>query len=617
MNMTMPRTILLMAALLPTFAALAQDTPPADETALRRAMSEELARSMAQLRLEGQQAPYYIAYEVTTSRALGLQAAGGVLSDVNDSHSRTLFVDVRVGTPAADSSRVASDAFGSTRTSELTGSGATRLPLGEDTAALRRKLWIATDAAYKRALEDYAARQAVHAARAQDEQPPDLVAVEPLQRNDDQGALHIDLPQAEALLRDVSAALGAEPGIDVSGAWLDASEQSVHFVASDGTATWTRRPRTRIGIAAATRANDGEPLLDHVEHHAWQPAGLPSRDALVADARELVQRLSTLRSVEPVRDYTGAVLFSGAAAGQLVALRLAPKLAPLPRYFATEPPMQGMIDQITEPTRGFARRIGGRVLPAGAELVDDPTLPAWNGTALVSAGAIDSEGVPVRRKQLVADGRLRELLSTRAPAIGEHVTPGNMVGFLPGSSTLLLRSDDAVDAAGMRREIELLLQGAQTPWILEVERFADPALEMRINQTTFSFIFGAAPQLPRVARANKLFPDGRREPLRGLRLPDIGEREFRHIVAIGDTPTLQVGAPSEMSFMGMLGRRSANVVARSYIVPDLLFEELSAAEDTKEVRRVPLLARPSDADEAVDAMRSDVPTAGEPKAPSR
>lgn len=596
---TIARGGALLAGLCFAFAwtqhASAQDTMPADEAALRTALSQELARSMAQLRLDGQLPPYYIAYELATTRTLGLQAAGGVLSDVDDAHHRVLFVDVRVGTPASDSSRVASNAFGVSRASELTRSGATRLPLGSDPVALRRKLWIATDTAYKRALEDYATRQAVHASRAQDDQPPDLIAVEPLQRNDDQGVLHIDLAQAEALLRDLSSTLDATPGIEVSAAWLNASESSVHFVASDGTATWTRRPRTRIGYAAATRADDGEPLLDHVEQHAWQPAGLPARDTLLAGAREMSQRLAALRNVEPLRDYTGPVLFSGHAAGQLVGLRLAPKLAPLPRYFAVEMQMQGMIDQITEPTRGFARRIGGRVLPAGAELVDDPTLRTWQDTALPSAAAFDGEGVPTQRKQLVTDGRLRELLATRAPAVREHTTPGNMSGAMPGSSTLLLRSDDAVDAAGMRREIELLLQGAQTPWILEVERFADPALEARINQSSFSFIFGAAPQLPRVARANRLYPDGRREPLRGLRLPDIGERDFRHIVAIGDTPTLQIGTPSEMNFMGLLGRRSNVEPVRSYIVPALLFEELSAAEDTKEARRVPLLGKPSDA----------------------
>lgn len=567
-----------------------------DEPAVRRAMDDELARTLAQLRLADQQAPYYVAYEVADHRFVGLQASGGVVSQVSDNRSRLLNVDVRIGTPQSDSSRVIDNRLFGTRTSEITRDGSTSLPLGDDYDALRRKLWIASDIAYKRALEDHATRQAVAGARAQGDLPPDQLPVPALQQVDDMGELRLDLPAMEQLLREVSAAVDAEPAVEQSVVWLTATQRTVRFVASDGTATWLRRPGVEVGLVASTRATDGEPLIDHWSHRVLLPADLPPRDALVAQARELGQRLATLRTTPPLRDYTGPVLFSDVAAAQLVALRLAPKLGPLPRFYTAEAPMQSYIDQMMEPTLAFARRIGARVLPAGGELVDDPTLREWNGVRLPSAGAFDSEGVATQRKVLVADGRLKTLLSTRAPALLEHVTPGNQRGTLPATSTLVLRSDEAVDAAGMQREIDLALQGSEQPWILEVERFTDEVVEGRLNQSSFSFVIGGStPSLPRVARASKRFPDGRREPLRGIALADIGEREFRHVVAIGDTPTLLVDIADGISMLSMMGRRNTGGAPQAYLVPPLLFEELSAAEDTKEVRRLPILAKPSTA----------------------
>ena len=60
---------------------------------------------MADLRMKGEPAPYYIEYEiddVVSMRAIA--RLGGIVDDVAD-HSRTLRVQVRVGDYAFDSSR--------------------------------------------------------------------------------------------------------------------------------------------------------------------------------------------------------------------------------------------------------------------------------------------------------------------------------------------------------------------------------------------------------------------------------------------------------------------------------------------------------------------------------
>ena len=79
--------------------------PHAQETPILSAMRDEMARSMADLRMKGEPAPYYIEYEIDDISSMrAIARLGGVVDDVAD-HSRTLRVQVRVGDYQFDSSR--------------------------------------------------------------------------------------------------------------------------------------------------------------------------------------------------------------------------------------------------------------------------------------------------------------------------------------------------------------------------------------------------------------------------------------------------------------------------------------------------------------------------------
>lgn len=581
-----------LALIAPLAVAQSANTPQDD--VLMRALNDEMARAMAQLRLGDQAAPYFIAYEVAQTRSLGMEARGDALGNIRQNHQRKLNVEVRVGSPQADSSRVVRMGV-STRGNGLAQDGSAALPLEDNYDALRRRIWIATDAAYKRALEDLAARQAAASAREVDEALPDLLPVPALVQHEDQGEALLDPDEAAQRLRAAATVLAAQPELEQSMVWLDAGETQIWYLNSEGTSTWRRQPKATLGMAAATRAVDGEPLLDYRHFLGHQVAGLPDAASLKAYARELGERLTALRHVEALDEFTGPVLFRGEAAGQLLAERFANRLAPLPRHYAADPPMQSFVDQLVEQGAGFARRLGARVLPAGVDVFDDPTLREWQGQPVMSAAGFDSQGVATQRKTLVEDGRLKTLLSSRSPAVTRDVSPGNLRGSFPGVSTLILQSRDGVDDAAMQAEVAALLADADQPFALEVERFADDMIERRLGQTSFTiYLTGAEPALPRPVRINRVWPNGRREPVRGLLLADIGSREFRNLVAIGDTPALVVhGTGLAGARMGLFSQRGVADQLPSYLVPDLLFEELSASEDNRQVRRLPLLPKPS------------------------
>jgi hypothetical protein len=114
--------------------------------------------------------------------------------------------------------------------------------------------------------------------------------------------------------------------------------------------------------------------------------------------------LEALRDAPVEDDYLGPVLFEDKAAIELFRQLAAPEIA------GTPSPEQGhdaLSDGDTPPTA----RIGRRLLPEGWSIVDDPA-----GHPDAAGGyALDFEGVPAQRVELVEDGVVRTVLMSRVP----------------------------------------------------------------------------------------------------------------------------------------------------------------------------------------------------------
>src|SRR5271154_1956881 len=113
-----------------------------------RALREEMERSKDKLKLDNVPAPYYIEYRVTDIDQFEASAVFGALRSQQRDHGRLLRVVVRVGDYKQDSF------FG-------TGEGSIDLvSTDDDVFAIRHRIWLATDRAYKAASEALSAKQA-------------------------------------------------------------------------------------------------------------------------------------------------------------------------------------------------------------------------------------------------------------------------------------------------------------------------------------------------------------------------------------------------------------------------------------------------------------------------
>ena len=125
------------------------------EDVLLKALKDEMNRSMEKLQLKDMEKPYYIEYAVDDAETFIIKAAFGAIVESDHDRDRMLRVGLRVGSYDFDNSEFA----GGRSPFSMIGGRPTQLVLEDDYAALRHDMWLATDRAYKQALEQLAAKR--------------------------------------------------------------------------------------------------------------------------------------------------------------------------------------------------------------------------------------------------------------------------------------------------------------------------------------------------------------------------------------------------------------------------------------------------------------------------
>jgi hypothetical protein len=491
--------------------------------ALMDAAEAELTRASQSLRLPNQPAPYFISYEVIDGDVATTSAVFGAVDSTTHEPYRNLRVEVRVGDYTLDSGNFAGS-FGSRDGVEARG-----LPIDDDVLALRREMWLATDEAFKGATEQLSAKLS---AREGDPRvhPPDFAAAEPLVTEPIPGR-RAEAEKLESIAKALSGELRVtgthlEEGTAIARDW-----QGVRLLCtSEGTRAWMPTGFTVIRVVAAARASDGGRIVDGRSWVAKTPDALPPLEEMQTEVREMARWLETLRDAPVEDDYLGPVLFEDAAAVELFRQLAAPEIA------GTPAPEQGR-DALSDGDAPATARIGRRLLPEGWSIVDDPA--AHSDAA--GGYAIDFEGVPAQRVELVEDGVVRTVLMSRVPRedlVGSN-GHGRSLGTarrdaLPG--VVAVEPARGVGTKSLRKRALRMARQAGRDYVLVVRRLEPPALSEKFD-VAFT---GDAPLsgLTSPYEVYRLYGDGREMPVRGLAFLGVDRRALRDIVAAG-----KIGAP--------------------------------------------------------------------------
>lgn len=543
-----------------------------------QAMRVELARTVAELRMEDLEAPYFVSYTVRDIERIGTQASFGALLPSLARRTRRLTVEVRVGESSFDNTNFLSLSL-IDRSSPTTA----LLPIEDDMVELRRQIWLATDTAYKKALESLAAKRAAFTSQTASEQLGDLSPAEPHIYFEEPDRRLPPLSEVQALVRRLSGLFTGMPHVMESGARAAVRHRRTYYVNSEGSSFIRNDPAAYLNVVAHTQAPDGSVLSDFVAAFGASWDEIAGREELTGRVTAMGQALAARRSASAIEDYIGPVLFEGQAAAELIAQLLAPRMVGTRAPLVDAPPNISL----SVPENPFMNKLGARVMARGFSVSDDARL---RSDGFLGGYAVDDEAVPAGATSLVENGVLKTLLTTRNPVRGVSGSTGNRRGSRVAPSNLLLTSRRGLSREELLAELMLLVEERQAEFGVIVRRLGNPGY--RPPPASGSNASGSRSDVENATLAYKVYPDRREELIQAAEFSAIADYVFKEIVAPSDSPTLYTLSypPPDSDFQTGIPGFRGNFVSVS--VPDLLFDEMILRKPSGNLPLPPVAGHP-------------------------
>jgi predicted Zn-dependent protease len=529
--------------------------PQAQESPTMAAMQDEMKRSMAELRMKGEAAPYYIAYEVLDRTASDVSGRLGAIVENPPRRSRTLRVEVRVGDYTFDSSRFVIQGF--------TGGGMTGetvlAPLDDDYDAMRREIWLTTDTAYKRAITLFARKTAAFQNRTASDPIPDFSEEPPVETILPNTPFQSDRAALLARVQQPSAVFAEYPDVDLSEVAITQIHGTRHYLNSEGFKTVAPIHITSLTMYGEAQAGDGMPVRRTFSEVGRTLADLPSAADLVARARQLAADVDAARVAPIGEEFAGPVLIEGAGSAQFVAETLVQMMQ------ARRPPDAENPRMAQAPASPFLNRTGLRVMADAFSASDTPSLTHFEGKPLAGSYVVDDEGMRAQDVRLVEKGRLAALLTSRVPQKNFARSNGHGRSGTVLAGVFQMESADAIASVELKEKYIALLKA---------------------QDKTFGYIVrgvrsdgqgGAAG--PGIDSIVKVTLDGRETPVRGMRFGAVSPMTFRDLAE----------ASKERA---VFSYRAGATSAVSVIAPSLIFEELEIQRVRDILQKPPVVPSP-------------------------
>ena len=574
-----------------------------------QAMRDEMARSKTRLELtipntDQPVRPYYVEYRLLDLDVREITGEFDTLLSSEHRRNRFMNVEARVGSYKLDSSNfVSDDAFRGFI--GPTGS----VGIDRDYDSLRQDLWIATDQAFKEAVDTYSRKKGYLSSLARQSDIDDFSKADPVKLIEPLETPDWSNRNWEQEARDTSAVMRAFSEIHEGRVTYYLVNATEYLLTSEGTEIRQNHHFAAIEAGMNAVADDGVPVNHYYATYAVHPADLPGVDAVRKGLNVACTELMALRAAPPAQDYTGPVLFEARAAASLLAQVLGPAVNGARPPISFSPVLEQMLTGLGGKS-DWVGRIGARVLPPSVTLVDDPGAKDFKGTPLIGGYGVDDEGVKGQKVTLVENGALKGELMSRRPGPDFQESNGHgRAAFLndakPTMSNLIFSSTETMPPADLKKkfldECRAERGSERNHSCLVVREMDNPALSL-LHQEDFSELLasfgggaGTGDRLPLVVF--RIDPDtGKEEMVRGARIIGLNTRALRNIAGIGNDDFVDNYMQSQVNgFAGTalaaFGSAQSGVPA-SIVAPSLLFEDVEVRGERGEAKRLPLLPPP-------------------------
>ena len=549
----------ILALALPiTAGAQQQSAPP-----LLDAMTTELHRAFTSLGKQGdakQLPPYFLSFSVSDATVTVIQAQYGALVNSASNHLRVADVQVRLGEPKLDNTH------GGHRGSAV---NSVSLPLADDREALARSLWLATNAGYGRALENYLQVKTEAEVRAKEEDSsPDFSQDAPqVYLGKPAPQVKIDRVAWEQRIRALSLVFRDFPDVNQNMVMLAAQNETDYFVSSEGSRVLTPHLQARVIVVAMTRADDGMDLFRVQTFEAESAEGLPAQAEMEKSVRDLGNSLEALRKAPVTEPFDGPAILSGRAAAVFFHEVLGHRL-------------EGQRQRGDDEGQTFTKEVGKEVLPTFLSVADDPTLTTFGKIWLSGNYQYDDEGQKAQRVALIEEGVLKTFLMSRLPIASFANSNGHgraQTGKVPTGrqGNLIVTSTKTESEAKLRKQ---LIEEAKKQGKTYGLYFEDISSGFAVTQRSAPQAFSVIPLV-----VWRVYVDGRPdEMVRGVSIVGTPLAAMKRILVTGDK--------SEV-FNGECGAESGTIPV-SAVAPAMLVSEMETQKQAQGTARPPILPIP-------------------------
>ena len=509
---------------------------------------------------EKQLPPYFLSYAVSDASNVSIRAQFGALADSSSNHVRVADVQVRIGDPKLDNTH------GNHRAAAV---NSLQLPLGDDRVALARTLWLATNAGYGTALENFLRVKTEAQVRAKEEDTSPDFSQESPQSSISQPAPPVVLDRAawEQRVKALSRVFRDYPDVYQNLAMLTVQNETDYYASSEGSRVVAPHIQARVVVFAVTRADDGMDLFRAQTFEAENVDGLPSQASMEAAVRELGKSLESLRKAPVTEPFNGPAILSGRASAVFFHEVLGHRL-------------EGQRQRGDEEGQTFTKELNKEVLPPFMSVADDPTRTTFGNTWLSGSYTYDDEGVKARRVDLIQNGVLKTFLMSRLPIASFAASNGHgrgQTGRMPTGrqGNLIVTSTKTESDAELRKQL-----------IEEAKKQGKPyGLYFEDISSGFAVTTRSAPQAFQVIPlvVYRVYVDGRPDELvRGVSIVGTPLAAMKRIVVTSDKNEV---------FNGECGAESGTVPV-SAVAPAMLVSEIETQRQQQGTQRPPILPIP-------------------------
>jgi len=532
-------------------------------------MSQELDRELPILSKANPPA-YFISYILTSTDRSEVMGSNGALLSSEDSRSRWLETQVRVGSYALDNTHK----VGNSAPSQ--GSFGVSVPIDDAPDVLRRAMWQETDEQFRSASEGLIKINTSKEVQVQtaEEHAPDFAQEKPHTFYGPEVSVHPDRKPWEEKVRLYTKAFRASPQILNSIVTFSATGDNQYQVTSEGSRLQFGQVHYRLELFIQGKAPDGMDINRYYNFDWANPADAPDDKTVLAEGLVLRKELEALVAAPLVEPYAGPALLTGRATAVF-----------FHEVFGHR--AEGFRQKDINEGQTFARKVGEPILPNFLSIYDDPTERKLGKDILIGYYPFDDEGTPSERVTLVDHGILKNFEMSRQPLTGFPVSNGHgrrQIGAQPVSrqGNLIVQSSLTVTNAELRKKLIEEIKRQGKPFGLMIDDIAGG----------FTFTGRGQPQAFQVQPlvVYKVYADGRPDELvRGVDIVGTPLVSLTKIVATGDTME---------TFNGYCGAESGSVPV-SASAPAILISEMEVQKKETSTDKPPILPPPAHDEQAV------------------